>query len=57
VVDYIGAVSFVGDHFDLSVRLRIPADAGHQFRSMPGQHSGPCRATVPVDAGRGCDAG
>jgi len=36
-----------------SLGMRIPADAGHQFRSMPGQHSGPCRATVPVDAGRG----
>ena len=34
-------------------RVRIPVDAGHQFRSMSGQHSGPCRATVPVDAGRG----
>jgi hypothetical protein len=33
--------------------LRIPVDAGHQFRSMSGQDSGPCRATVPVDAGRG----
>jgi len=33
--------------------LRIPVDAGYQFRSMPGQDSGPCRATVAVDAGRG----
>jgi len=33
--------------------VRIPVDAGHQFRSMSGQDSGPCRATVPVDAGRG----
>jgi len=33
--------------------MRIPVDAGHQFRSMSGQDSGPCRATVPVDAGRG----
>jgi len=33
--------------------VRIPVDAGHQFRSMPGQDSGPCRATVPVDAGGG----
>jgi hypothetical protein len=32
--------------------VRIPVDAGHQFRSMSGQDSGPCRATVPVDAGR-----
>jgi uncharacterized protein (DUF1778 family) len=22
-----------------------------------GAYSGPCRATIPVDAGRGCDAG
>jgi hypothetical protein len=28
--------------------VRIPVDAGHQFRSMPGQHSGPCRATVRI---------
>jgi hypothetical protein len=33
--------------------VRIPVHAGHQFRSMPGHDSGPCRATVPVDAGRG----
>jgi hypothetical protein len=33
--------------------LRIPVHAGHQFRSMPGHDSGPCRATIPVDAGRG----
>jgi hypothetical protein len=33
--------------------MRIPVHAGHQFRSMPGHDSGPCRATVPVDAGRG----
>lgn len=34
-------------------RLRIPADAGPQFRRKPGQDSGPCRATVPEDAGPG----
>jgi hypothetical protein len=34
-------------------RVRIPVHAGHQFRSMPGHDSGPCRATIPVDAGRG----
>jgi hypothetical protein len=33
--------------------MRIPVHAGHQFRSMPGHDSGPCRATVPVDAGQG----
>jgi hypothetical protein len=33
--------------------VRIPVHAGHQFRSMPGHDSGPCRATIPVDAGRG----
>jgi hypothetical protein len=31
----------------------IPVHAGHQFRSMPSHDSGPCRATIPVDAGRG----
>ncbi len=36
-----------------SSKLRIPVHAGHQFRSMPGHDSGPCRATIPVDAGRG----
>jgi uncharacterized protein len=34
-------------------KMRIPVHAGHQFRSMPGHDSGPCRATVPVDAGQG----
>ena len=43
--------------FRIVATVRIPVDAGHQFRSIPGQHSGACRATVPVDAGRGCDAG
>ena len=33
--------------------VRIPVHAGHQFRSMPGHDSGPCRATIPVDAGGG----
>ena len=36
-----------------SAIVRIPVHAGHQFRSMPGHDSGPCRATIPVDAGRG----
>ena len=38
-------------------RLRIPVHAGHRFRSMPGQRSGPCRATIPEHAGIGCEAG
>jgi hypothetical protein len=33
--------------------VRIPVHAGHQFRSMPGHDSGACRASIPVDAGRG----
>jgi hypothetical protein len=33
--------------------VRIPVDAGHQFRTMPGQDSGPCRATIPEHAGQG----
>jgi len=36
-----------------ATKLRIPVHAGHQFRSMPGHDSGRCRATIPVDAGRG----
>jgi hypothetical protein len=39
--------------FGRNLYLRIPVHAGHQFRSMPGHDSGPCRATIPVDAGRG----
>jgi len=38
---------------DPSEPLRIPADAGPSFRGMPGRDSGPCRATVPEDAGPG----
>jgi hypothetical protein len=38
---------------NITVNVRIPVHAGHQFRSMPGHDSGPCRATIPVDAGRG----
>jgi hypothetical protein len=42
------------DRFGIELRkVRIPVHAGHQFRSMPGHDSGPCRATIPVDAGRG----
>jgi len=36
-----------------SWRVRIPLHAGHRFRSMSGQDSGPCRATLPEHAGRG----
>ena len=31
--------------------VRIPTQAGPQFRSMAGRDSGACRATIPVDAG------
>lgn len=31
--------------------LRIPADAGPQFRPMPGRDSGACRSRIPVHAG------
>jgi hypothetical protein len=31
--------------------VRIPADAGPQFRPMPGRDSGACRARIPVHAG------
>jgi hypothetical protein len=31
--------------------VRIPVDAGPQFRPMKGQDSGRCRATIPEDAG------
>ena len=34
-------------------KLRIPVDAGHQFRSMSGQDSGPCPPTIPEHAGQG----
>jgi hypothetical protein len=51
-----GVLSQFGDpnpHTPAAVIVRIPVHAGHQFRSMPGHDSGPCRATIPVDAGRG----
>ena len=32
-------------------RVRIPADAGPRFRSMPGRDSGACRTGIPVHAG------
>ena len=33
--------------------MRIPADAGRQFRRMPVTDSGPCRSPIPEHAGRG----
>jgi hypothetical protein len=44
---------YLGARFGPPNGVRIPVHAGHQFRSMPGHDSGPCRATIPVDAGRG----
>ena len=42
---------------DPNTRMRIPVHAGTGFRSMPGQRSGRCRATIPEHAGIGGDAG
>jgi hypothetical protein len=49
--DLVDLVEAFAAETDPNDRVRIPAQAGHQFRAMPVHDSGACRATVPAMPG------
>jgi RHS repeat-associated protein len=51
IYGHAGAVLAYPAGVGKTASVRIPVDAGPQFRTMPGRDSGACRATIPEDAG------